>query len=313
MLLDKYIYTFGYDGTESELCKLESKYIFNKVEENKALLSNLRIDPACSAFIKRRFDVILFSEDYTALINEIKKKSLSIEGFKVEYLVLDGDTTEYDERLDKLRDIGYRIEGTPDYYSPTITYALCFYQRVWYFGILIKNNFSWYKHKQKPCSNSNSIKINIAKALINIAAKANKENKLIDACCGVGTVMLEACFAGYDIEGCDINWKQCRDARVNISHFNYTAKVYRSDIKDISKKYDAAIVDLPYNLLSRATDRDILHIIMSAKEIADRLVVVSIADITSLISNAGLSIVDYCSVSKIGRKKFTRNIWVCEK
>ena len=315
MLLDKYIYTFGYDHTESELCKLESKYIFNKEDENKALLSNLKIDPACSAFIKRRFDVILFSEDYTALINEIKKKSLSIEGFKVEYLVLDGDgdTTKYDERLAKLRDIGYSIEGTPDYYSPTITYALCFYQRVWYFGILIKNNFSWYKHKQKPCSSSNSIKINIAKALVNIAAKANKGNTLIDACCGVGTVMLEACFAGYDIEGCDINWKQCRDARVNISHFNYTAKVYRSDIKDISKKYDAAIVDLPYNLLSRATDRDILHIIMSAKEITDRLVVVSIADITSLIKNAGFRISDYCSVSKIGRKNFARNIWVCEK
>ena len=34
---------------------------------------------------------------------------------------MDGDTTEYAERLNKLRDIGYAIEGYPDYYKPTIT------------------------------------------------------------------------------------------------------------------------------------------------------------------------------------------------
>lgn len=62
-----------------------------------------------------------FSEDYSTLINEIKKESICIEGFKIEYLVCDGDTTEYAERLKKLREIGYSIEGDTDHYSPTIT------------------------------------------------------------------------------------------------------------------------------------------------------------------------------------------------
>jgi len=179
--------------------------------------------------------------------------------------------------------------------------------------MLISDNLAWYKHRQKPCSYSNSISINIAKALVNIAAKANKEKKLLDACCGVGTVMLEACFAGNNIEGCDINWKICHDAQENLSHFNYTANVYCSDIKDISRGYDAAIIDLPYNLLSDATDDDFLHIIESAAEITDRLVIVSISDITNIISKTGLSISDYCIVSKRGKSTFARKIWVCEK
>ena len=158
----------------------------------------------------------------------------------------------------------------------------------------------------------NSISINIAKALVNIAAKANKEHKLLDACCGVGTVMLEACFSGNNIEGCDINWKICKDARENLAHFNYTANVYRSDIKDINKTYDAAILDLPYNLLSCASDDDILHIIESATAIADRLVIVSTSDISSIINSTGFSISDYCSVSKKGKTSFARKIWVCE-
>ena len=313
MQIIKYIYSFSYDNPESELCKLESKYIFNKEEKNKLLFSDIKVEPSSSAFIKNRLDIISFSEDYATLINEIKKESICIEGFKVEYLVFDGDTTEYSERLKKLKDIGWSIEGIPDYYNPTKTYALCYCEGVWYFGVLIKDNFDWYKHKQKPCSYSNSISISIAKALVNIATKANKEIKLLDACCGFGTILLEACFAGNNIEGCDINEKICNNARENLSHFNYTANIYHSDIKDIRKRYDAAIIDLPYNLFSSATDNDILHIIESTAEIADQLIIVSTSDITNLIINIGFRISDYCSVSKSGKRNFTRKIWVCEK
>ncbi|MFA9393048.1 MAG: TRM11 family methyltransferase [Prolixibacteraceae bacterium] len=313
MHLNHSIYSFNYNDNESDLCKLESKSIFNQEEQNKLLFSQLKADPSSSAFIKKRLDIVLFSEDYATLIKAIKKEKLCIEGFKVEYLVLHGDTTEYAERLKKLRDIGYSIEGDSDYYKPTITYALCHYKGVWYFGVLFKNSFDWHKHKNKPHSFSNSISSTIAKALVNIAAQDNQKATLLDACCGAGTIMLEACFAGNNIEGCDINWKMCKHARENLAYFNYTANIYRSDIKDISLSYDAAIIDLPYNLYSSADDTQILHIIQSTAEITNRLIIVSTSDITSFISKAGLSLSDYCDVSKRGKAIFTRKIWVCEK
>ncbi|RXQ90403.1 SAM-dependent methyltransferase [Ancylomarina salipaludis] len=313
MQTNNYIYAFIYDNTESELCKLESRCLFNKEEKNKLLFSDVKVEPSSSAFIRKRLDVKLVSEDYASLISQIKKEKLCVEGFKVEYLVLHGDTTAYASRLEKLRDIGYSIDGNPDYYKPIITYALCYYKGTWFFGTLLKNDFAWEKHNKKTYSYSNSININIAKALVNIAAKSNKENKLLDACCGVGTIMLEACFAGNKIEGCDINWKVCRQARENLSHFNYTTNVYRSDIKDIDNRYDASIIDLPYNLFSCADDNTISHIIESAAEITDRLVIVSISDIANLINKAGLKLSDYCSVSKKGKANFARKIWLCEK
>lgn len=308
-----YLYSFNYDDNENDLCKLESRYIFNKEEQNKLLFSDIKVEPFISAFIKKRLDIIASSEDYAALIHKIKDENICVEGFKVEYLVLDGDTTEYTERLKNLKDIGYSIEGNPDYYNPTVTYALCNYQGIWYFGMLIKNSFDWHKHKQKPRSYSNSISMGIAKALVNIAAKGNKEKALLDACCGVGTIMLEACFAGHNIEGCDINEKVCRHARENISHFNYTANVYHSDIQDMSKRYDAAIIDLPYNLTSHVDENHISHIIKSTAEITNRLVIVSTSDMTTLISDTGLSMIDYCRVNKRRKSNFFRRIWVCER
>jgi len=176
---------------------------------------------------------------------------------------------------------------------------------------LTKNNLTWRKHNQKPFSYSNSISINIAKTVVNIASAANKEKTLLDACCGAGTILLEACFAGYNIEGCDINWKLCRDARANLAHFKYTANIIRSDIKDITKRYDAAIIDLPYNLLSSASDKDMQHIIDAASKISDLLVIVSIADIADLIEHTGFGVLDSCSVRKKGKISFARRVWVC--
>lgn len=313
MHIPQHIYSFNYHQTESKLCKLESRYLFNQEEKDKLLLSDVKADPSHSAFIKNRLDVISFSDDYETLISNIKQKEISQEGFKVEYLVFDGDSTVYPDRLDKLRDIGYRIQGFPDYYKPTTVYALCCHEGIWCFGILVKNNLAWHKHKQKPWAYSNSISTTIAKALVNIATKANKECRLLDGCCGVGTIMLEASFAGYMIEGCEINWKLCNNARENLAHFDYPANVYASDIKDIEKKYDAIILDLPYNLLSLATEEEMIHIIQSASRITDRMVVVSIADISDFISDAGFRVSDSCSVKKRGKKKFARRIWVCEK
>jgi len=312
MPTSKYLYSFGYDNNQEALCELESKYLFTKEVKNRSLFSDLNIEPSISPFIKRRVEIVSFSEDYPTLLAAIKKEQIVIEGFKVEYIVLAGDTTEYEVRLEKLRDIGYSIEGIPDYYNPTIMYALCFHENIWYFGISTKNNLDWKKHNQKPCSYSNSISIHIAKALVNIAAKSDKAKILLDACCGAGTIMLEACFSGYKIEGCDINWKLCRDARINLAHFGYETTVFRSDVGDLTASYDAAIIDLPYNLSSIVSEKDILHIIKSTSVLAPRLVIVSIADISNLLSKAELSIIDTCSVRKQGKKNFARKIWVCE-
>lgn len=313
MLNNSHVYFFNYDDHESDLCKMEARHIFDQEIKDKLIFSDIKINPASSAFIRKRIDVIVVAEDHSCLIKEIKNKNIRFEGFKVEYLVLHGDTSEYAERLEKLKDIGKSIEGSPNYQKPTRTYALCQYKGIWYFGISVKNNIEWHQHKGKPCSYCNSIGINIAKALVNIAAQGKKDKKLIDVCCGVGTIMLEACFAGYNIEGCDINAKICNDARENLSHFNYDANVICSDIKDISKRYDAAIIDLPYNLFSYSNEEIIFNIIESTAGITDRVIIVSGSDISGMIDTSGLEIIDHCSLKKRGNTSFKRKIWLCKK
>jgi tRNA G10 N-methylase Trm11 len=309
----KYIYSFKYNHHHSELCKLESRQIFGEEEKNNLLFTNIKVDPSISPFIKSRFEIVLFSKDYNELLINIEKQNIQFEGFKAEYIILDGDDTGYKERLNKLRDIGYRIEGVPDYNEPLIIYSICKYADIWYFGVLEKHNIDWHQHKQKPHSFSNSIGMVIAKSLVNIASKGDKTKLLLDACCGVGTVILEACFSGYNIEGCDINWKAFNHTRENLAHYNYIAKLYQSDIKDLDKNFAAVIIDLPYNIYSYSNDTISLSIIESAAKLSNRIVIVAVSDIETLIEKSGLKISDFCTVEKRGKSNFTRKIWVCEK
>lgn len=308
----KFIYSFKYDIHNTELCKLESRQLFNEEENKKLLFSNIKIDPSISPFIKNRFDILSSDADYAELLQIVKNKQLHVDGFKAEYLVLEGDETRYTERLNKLRDIGYCIEGDPDYVTPTIIYSICFFENRWYFGILQKHDTDWFKHKQKPFSFSSAMNMPIAKALVSIAAKGDKSLRLLDACCGVGTVLLEACISGFNIEGCDINWKACKYTKANLAHFNYTAAVHLMDIKDLEFNYDAAIIDLPYNLYSYANNDSISHIIQSTANRSPRIIIVSTADIELIIKESGLKVTDRCNAEKKG-KIFARTIWVCEK
>lgn len=308
-----HLYIYNYDHNLNDLCKLESKYLFGDLEAHKFLFSNKRITPSCSAFIKKRLDILTSSEDYDTLLANITAQQIHIEGFKIEYLVLHNDSTGYEERLQKIRDIGHCITGEAQYKNPSITYGLCLVDEKWYFGSIEKNSFDWHKHKQKPLSFSNSLDMSIAKSLLNIASKGYLDSKLLDICCGVGTVLLEGAFAGYNVIGCDINPKIVGYANKNLAHFKYTVPILNMDIKNVDTTFDAAMIDLPYNLFTKVSDDTHAHIINGAAQITNQLVIVSTTDISKIIKATGFTILDHCTVAKKGKKNFARIVWVCER
>lgn len=155
--------------------------------------------------------------------------------------------------------------------------------------------------------------MDIAKTLVSIATQGDKMNTLLDACCGVGTTLLEACCAGFDIEGCDISPQASKYTKLNLTHYGYSANVYCLDIKEHHSTYDAAIIDLPYNLYSYSDDAITANIIVSTAKLSARIVIVSMEDIAPILTKAGLLVTDTCTVLKKGKSTFTRKVWVCEK
>ncbi|MBP6468159.1 MAG: hypothetical protein KA277_09100 [Fusobacteriaceae bacterium] len=121
---------------------------------------------------------------------ELSKKPIKYEGFKVEYMRLDKDNIPYDERLSKVREIGFKIIGVPEMYIPTILFGITYFKGKWLFGVYEKNNFLWNNHIDKPCSYSQSLGVKLAKSILNIATCGNKKLKVIDTCCGEDVIIV---------------------------------------------------------------------------------------------------------------------------
>lgn len=310
--MTQYIYSINYQDYEKDLCDLEMRALFNIPIETKAFFSDKRIDESLSPYFKSRLEILHEATNLEDLIHKISKMNNTKDGFKVKYLsVIKPDPMEKEQKV-ITKAIGYAFEGLPSFDHPVIIYGVTYFNGKWYFGILLYNTMLWKKHKSKPNSYSSSLSLNTAKAILNIANRGDTSKKIIDPCCGVGTVLLEGHFSGYDITGCEINYKVAMKACENLKHYGYKGRVFHKDIKDLDEYFDTAVIDLPYGNSSESDEVDMMDIIRHASRISERQVLVSTIDLTEKIYKEGLVIVDRAVVYKNKSRRFMRYIWVCE-
>ena len=189
--LSKYFYFINCSEMEKELCNMEMRSIFRKEPKEKYLFSEKNFDPSRSPFIKLQIKSIYIEKNLEDIIRKIKEDKVSYDDFKVNYIKSEDGDVSYEERLKAVKEIGFVVTGFPDIHNPKIELAITKVKGKWIFGELIKNNFKWQRHNDKPHSYSNAVPLRMARALVNIAVGDNRELTLVDPCCGVGTVVIE--------------------------------------------------------------------------------------------------------------------------
>lgn len=312
MKTERFIYNLNYPVNEKESCELEVRSLFQFDLKEKVFFENREIHPSVSPFLRDRLEIIFQASTFSEILRSIIVAKIVAPDFTVKYVDLEKDERHFKKRREYCKAIGLLIKGFPNFTAAKNTFGITIYQGIWYFGRLAERSPDWRAHNKKPNAYSSSIDLNTAKVLINIAGNGDRTKRLIDPCCGVGTVLLEGFWAGYDITGWEINSKVAESARENLKYFNYELPVVTGDIQDIEDHYDASIIDLPYGNFSRKNDDNQLKIIRNAKRISDKIVLVSSEDIQEELANENLKIIDYCKIGKKTKGPFMRHIWVCE-
>jgi tRNA G10 N-methylase Trm11 len=247
-------------------------------------------------------------ESLEEIIDKVIEDKLYYEDFKICYIRLENGDISYKERLRSMREIGLVIGGECEIHNPKVTFGVTKVDGRWIFGKYERNDYEWHIHDKKPCSYSNSLSLRVARALVNIAVKNNLDCKLIDPCCGVGTVVIEALSMGIDVKGYEINKSIAGNARINLEFFGYENVITYGDMHDIEEKYDVAIIDLPYGLFTVTTIEEQTALMKTARRITNKLIIVTFEDMDKHIIEAGFNITNKCCVSK---GKFKRYISIC--
>lgn len=302
-------YTIRYSKFTADLCKLEMKVLFGYVGEEKHFFSDRLVDPSRSPFIKERIAVIYEGDTLDALIEQVYANQFAAENFKVIFQKIEGADEHYQERLRSGRELGTAIDGEADIRNPAVTFGVTRVNGRWLFGTYLNNDYQWHRHDKKPHTYSSSINFRVARALVNVGVGYDTTQTVIDPCCGVGTVIIEALSMGINARGYEINPPIAYDAQRNLSFFGYPDVIIKGDMHIIEEHFDVAIIDLPYGLYTPVTPAEQLEIIKTARRISNRLVLVTFENMDDMIRGAGFELIEKVQVAK---GQMVRYVNVCQ-
>ncbi|UVI30823.1 TRM11 family SAM-dependent methyltransferase [Paenibacillus spongiae] len=302
-----YLYTVACHEDEFELCRLEMRTMLGSEPEENGVISGKNVDPSRSPFIKYKIAIRYEGATTEELAEQAGAIELGGRTFKVVFVETDGGIP-YGEQRGIERRIGMQIPGKAEMRKPEAVFGIARIRGRWVFGECRQGEAVWLKHKQKPQPYSTALGTRVARAVVNIAVPEPEGVRVVDPCCGIGTVIIEALSMGMNIEGFDLNPLAVRGARVNLAHYGMPDVVRIADIRSLEGNYDTAIVDLPYNLCSVMPPEERLDMLSSARRLARRIVIITTEVIDDDVDQAGLVIRDRCAVRK-GR--FERQVLVC--
>lgn len=314
-VVGSYVYTFACHENERALCELELGTLLvpgtDMDSDNHAYVrSNICIPPGRSPFVRGRLDVMAEADMVAGLKPAASRIDLSSgETFKVVCLKEGDDMPDYAHSRLLEKELGMCIQGKAMMKQPDVTFGLMQVNGKWLFGQWTEADRSWQTHHHKPQNYSTGLGVTLARALVNIAIPQVEGHQLLDPCCGMGTVVIEALSMGIEARGNDLNPLAVQGARINLPHYGYDpARITLGDMNDVEGFYDAAILDMPYNLCSILPDEEQLAMLTSLKRLAGRAVIVSTEWVAGHILDAGWNIDQYRTVSK---GTFIRHIWLC--
>lgn len=303
-----YLYILNRPSLQDEIAHLEFLSLTGSRVNGGFAFSGNYVDKSRPAYIDTCIEVLFTDNTIEGLYSKIKALDYKKDNYRVRFINT-GIHVEFSERKRIERTISDIFEGGPNLKNPDDEFIITFTGDLWCFGkFLWKSENRWLIYDKKPFTFCNSLPARMARALVNIASMGRKVNKLIDPCCGMGTVLLQAMDMGFDSYGCDINPLVVNDANENLKHFGFSPVIECRDAAEITGNFDVSVVDLPYGVLSKKGSDRYTEIIGNVRKLCTQAVILSGVDIVKTLNDSGFNVIESCIVHKGG---LDRHIYLC--
>lgn len=308
---ESYLYFFNYSHLEAELFQGEFKALFNQDWHQDYLLTPIDVDIDQSVYIKDKITPLASESTVAGLIGSLQALELKFSSYKVVYQKNNETHVEYQETLLLCQQVAGAFGGKVKVRQPDVTIAITKLGSRYYAGFLDHAGESWKRFMNKPYTFSNALDLRMARTLINLAVGTRRDLKVVDPCCGMGSVVLEGLGLGVDIIGYDISRANSYRARLNLENYGYDGQlIQKSAIEDLDIFRDVAIIDLPYNLYTPITPEQQESIMINGLRIAAKLILVVHQDYDEFFAAQGFRIIEKMRVAKTDKGKFHRIIYV---
>lgn len=312
-----YIYRITCHEQERSLCSMEMRALWGAsfdVDYSTILLrSEIQHHVDRSPFVKYRLSIWCEGSGLDTLLDKVSQLPQVTRTYKV--VALDQmrgyhvEPIAFQERRVIEQKLGRHVKGEVDLKQPELLLGVIQLEEAWVFGELEWHDPIWQRHNDKPRHYSTALSTKVARSLVNIAVPSLNENiHFFDPCCGIGTVLMEACSQGIKASGGDINPLAVVGARENMAAFDYHCELRIHNMIEVETTYDVALVDLPYNHCSVLPQEERYEMLRSLFSIASRVIIVSVEPIRAELIELGYRIEDEASIEKT---HFKRDVFLC--
>lgn len=253
------------------------------------------VDVARAAYIAECCRLLAQGPNPEGLLAAAGKLGLSMERFRIRVRTSAGAQGLPGQEFE--RQVADIIEGRPDLSRPVIELLVLGEPGRWLLGEVISTaRRGWQGHEHRPFQYSAALPPRIARMMVNLVAAPG--DTLVDPCCGVGTVLVEAAEMGVRALGCEINPRLVEHAAANLCHHGMEAELIAGDGRDLRGRFDGAVLDLPYGRSAPRIEEDCRGLVARAVEAARLVAVVTVDDLTGLFEELGAELLGVAQIAK---------------
>ncbi|MGB9595397.1 MAG: TRM11 family SAM-dependent methyltransferase [Candidatus Poribacteria bacterium] len=297
-----YLYITSRSKQEAELIKAECFAIAGVYPDVNGIAirscdsqSENCYDVSRSAYTKLCMKVISQSDNLTSLYASLDEAKIKSDHFRVSVTKISNSLKINHQEV--MHQIGLRIEGRPNLNNPKTEFLVVITSKnIWLGEVLSKSDNSWMAHSKKIQQYSSALPTRLARAVVNLVAKP--KDRIIDPCCGSGTLLIEAESIGIKAFGCDINPLMIWASMKNIKDFGFDVHLAVADARVIKGTFDAVITDLPYGRNCLYDENLYYEILNNIRNLAPKSAIITGTDISKLLLDIGFSLKAVLTVPK---------------
>ena len=308
-----FLYLLSYDDSpgrgERALAVAEGEALTGgKCVGDHLLRSDRRADVRHAAFVTAGVEIVASAATSSELVTRVRSAGIRAERFWIESKKIPGSLDV--PRVNTSRDLGAHIEGEADSRNPTDRFLLVATGEGFWFGKSFSIGESrWRRFRGKPYGYVRALPSRISRVTVNLVATPG--DRVVDPCCGSGSILIEAADMGLRAEGFDIASRMVEIANANLAHFGFRGDVKQCDVREVHGEWDAVIADLPYGHIGNYADADSAELIPHLLRLAPRAAIVHSQDCSAHFEALGATVrnVIACPCSR----RLVRHVHVVER
>jgi putative methyltransferase (TIGR01177 family) len=296
MSTPRYLYLTTLPNQDAELIHAECRALTGHAPNSYGIaISERQVDVKRGAYVKSCMEVLFEGGSVSEICAHIQSAELYAADFRVSVVRLPRHL-----KVDTMKiahTVGGAIGGKARLTQPKVVFPLVVTtERSWLGRLLSESDGRWVTHQKRPYTTSSALPTRLARAVVNLVTSPN--DRLVDPCCGTGTIVLEAAHIGVEVVGYDINPNMVSATRANLTHYGLNAPIHLGDARQITGRFDALATDLPYGIMLTGDASQDWEILRNARRMAPKAAFIAIRDLSEQLVDLGYRIRQVIQVPK---------------